>query len=263
MPLEIEKNENFFILSLNDLVSNNYLHDEGKIFRWHIGNLKYFSNYTGYFAFGRTTRGKVEKFDETQAEFLEEEQDESPYTHCVFDAEIGLVAIAGKYSLGKDTKEISKKLEKTLSLSYSIVRNGIKIEILPIPNPETFIKEIQSAYRIFSLTASFGLPNPFDADRHFQQPLAQLLAEAHGQKGKATIQGNDLDSDVVAEIAKSSASTGNTVSARIQRKPKEHARKISLHDNALKQSFPRDTSPEKIIQKITSIYMRLRYDAVP
>ncbi|WP_143296306.1 hypothetical protein [Acetobacter okinawensis] len=262
LPLEVEKSNNFFLLALDDLVSGRCLQGEKKIFRWHIGNLLHYEHLTGYFAFGRTTRGKIEKFDEKQSVFLQEEQDESPYTHCVFNAEFGLVAIANKYTLAKDTKEISKKMEKVLSRSYSIIRNKIKIEILPIPNPDSFVKEIQEAHRIFSLTASFGRPNPFDADAYFQQPLARLLAEAHGQKGQATIEGESLQSEVVSEIAKSSAATGNTVSARIQRHPKDATRKISLHDNALKRAFGRDVDPKTIIKKITSIYMRLRHDVV-
>lgn len=260
LPFSLNSTDNFFISALNDLTSGRYLQDEKKLFRWHVGNLRYFDEENGYFAFGRTTRGKIERFDETQSEFLEEEQEESPYTHCVFNAHLGVLAIAQKYSLGKDTREISVKLQKLLSRSFSIVENHIKVEILPIPNPDSFIKEIESAYRIFSLTASFGLPNPYDADRGFQQPLTRLLAEAHGRSGKATIKGDNLQSDVVSEIAKSSAATGNTVSARIQRRPKEASKKISLHDVALKRLFKRDEAPETIIRKITSIYLRLRHD---
>jgi hypothetical protein len=60
-------------------------------YRWHIGNLSLFSDSAGYFAVGRTTKSTVEKFDETSGDFLEEELDTSPYTHCVFNADIGLV----------------------------------------------------------------------------------------------------------------------------------------------------------------------------
>ena len=153
-------------------------------------------------------------------------------------------------------------MENVLSCSYLIIRTKIKIELLLIPNLDHFVQELQQAHRLFSLTASSGRPNPFDADAYFQQPLARLLAEAHGQKGQATIEGEALQSEVVSEIAKSSAATGNTVSARIQRHPKDATRKISLHDNALKRAFGRDVDPKTIIKKITSIYMRLRHDVV-
>lgn len=63
---------------------------------WHIGNIESFSDTTGYFAVGRTTNSTIEKFDGTTGNFVEEELEESPYTHCVFDARIGLIGIAKK-----------------------------------------------------------------------------------------------------------------------------------------------------------------------
>jgi hypothetical protein len=56
-------------------------------YRWHIGNVRLFSENTGYFAIGRTTKSSIEKFDPTSGNFLDEELETSPYTHCVFNAE--------------------------------------------------------------------------------------------------------------------------------------------------------------------------------
>src|SRR5437660_12220331 len=52
---------------------------------WHIGNVRLFTERTGYFACGRTTKSTVEKFDEASGDFLEEELKTSPDTHCVFN----------------------------------------------------------------------------------------------------------------------------------------------------------------------------------
>lgn len=70
---------------------------------WHIGNIQYFSDSTGYFAVGRTTNSTVEKFDDLTGNFIEEVLEESPYTHCVFDARIGFIGIAKKPSLAQTT----------------------------------------------------------------------------------------------------------------------------------------------------------------
>lgn len=59
-------------------------------YRWHIGNIQLFSEMTGYFAIGRTTKSSIEKFDPATGNFLEEELETSPYTHCVFNAAIGI-----------------------------------------------------------------------------------------------------------------------------------------------------------------------------
>ncbi|WAK02483.1 hypothetical protein [Methylobacter sp. YRD-M1] len=66
---------------------------------WHIGNIQYFSETKGYFAVGRTTNSTIEKFDESTGNFVEEELEKSPYTHCVFDASIGVIGIAKKASV--------------------------------------------------------------------------------------------------------------------------------------------------------------------
>lgn len=72
-------------------------------YKWHIGNVNLFSRSSGYFAIGRTTRSTIEKFDEATGNFVEEELETSPYTHCVFDAEVGFVGIAKKPSLSPTT----------------------------------------------------------------------------------------------------------------------------------------------------------------
>ena len=62
-----------------------------KGFNWHIGNIKMFGMAAGYFAFGRTTTASIEKFDVASGNFVEEQLEQSPYTHCVFDASIGFL----------------------------------------------------------------------------------------------------------------------------------------------------------------------------
>ena len=70
-----------------------------KGFNWHIGNIKMFGMAAGYFAFGRTTTASIEKFDVASGNFVEEQLEQSPYTHCVFDASIGFLGIAKKSNL--------------------------------------------------------------------------------------------------------------------------------------------------------------------
>jgi hypothetical protein len=79
--------EDIFIASLNERPSGELRIGNN----WHIGNIEKFSNTTGYFAIGRTTKSTIEKFDDTTGNFIEEEVEEGPYTHCVFNAQLGLV----------------------------------------------------------------------------------------------------------------------------------------------------------------------------
>ena len=135
---------------------------------WHVGNIQYFSETTGYFAVGRTTNSTIQKFDDLTGNFVEEELEESPYTHCVFDARIGFMGIARKTSLSPTTKGIAAHIEKLLSMSRVTIENDISVRIAPIPDPEGFLLALASAYRVTRFAATFRGPNPFNADEHFR-----------------------------------------------------------------------------------------------
>ncbi|MFD2451513.1 hypothetical protein [Ideonella paludis] len=122
---------------------------------WHIGNVQLFNNARGYFAIGRTTTSSIEKFDEASGNFIEEETEESPYTHCVFDASIGFIGIAKKSNLSQTTKGIANRLEELLSLTDGVIENSISVEVRPIPDPDGFLKAITEAYKVYSYTATF------------------------------------------------------------------------------------------------------------
>ena len=126
---------------------------------WHIGNLHYFSDLTGYFAIGRTTKATIEKFDEHTRNFVEEQQETSPYTHCVFNAAIGLIGIAKKTSLARTTNGMARRFEELLSQCAVVSKNSISVEILPIPDPDGFLRALGSAYRVMRFMATFHGPN--------------------------------------------------------------------------------------------------------
>lgn len=226
---------------------------------WRVGNLQYFSEDTGYFAMGRTTKSTVEKFDEASREFVEEELTTSPYTHCVFNAQIGFVGIAKKTLLARTTRGMARQLERLLSNAQIVQRYNVTVEILPIPDPEGFLRALLSAYRITSFTATFHGPNPLDADAYFQKPLSVIASITHGQRGKAQILGEALDAEALADITRSTAATGNEASARIRKSKHQKATTIHLRGDALKRSYDEAThQPEKALSDLTTIYDRVR-----
>lgn len=232
-----------------------------KGYRWHVGNVHYFSDRTGYFAIGRTTNSTVEKFDESSGNFLEEELEKSPYTHCVFNATIGFIGIAKKASLSPSSKGIAARIEELFAKTQSVLNCGVKVEVQPIPDPDGFIKSIAEAYRVFSFTATFRGPNPFDADEHFQRPLAVYLASAQGEKGKAQIQGEDLNRQVLQSVTRSTAATGNEASARIIRARAQKPITINLRGDPIKRKYDEAThSPVIVLEDLNSIYEKVRHD---
>jgi len=208
-----------------------------KGYHWHIGNLSMFSEYSGYFAIGRTTTSTIEKFDEVTGDFVEEELEESPYTHCVFDAKIGFVGIAKKPNLSQTTKGIAGRVAELLTGTEVVVANAITVDIRPIPDPEGFIKALDTAFRVYSFAASFRGPNPFDSDEHFQKPLSVYLSAANGNKGKAQISGDDLNRQVLQQVTRSTAATGNEASARIQRQQSQKSITINLKGDPVKRKY--------------------------
>lgn len=226
---------------------------------WHIGNVQQLSEYTGYFAAGRTTLSTIEKFNPDSGDFIEEELEESPYTHCVFDARIGFIGIAKKPNLSQTTKGIANRIEQLLSRAEIVRKNNILVEILAIPDPDGFLSSLDSAFKVFSFSATFRGPNPFDADEHFQKPLSVYLSAADGQKGKTTISGEDLNRAVLREVTRSTAATGNEASARIQKSNRQKPITINLRGDPIKRKYDEEEHrPEVVLADLTNQYSRVR-----
>ncbi|KLU27188.1 hypothetical protein EOS_05750 [Caballeronia mineralivorans PML1(12)] len=230
-----------------------------KGYLWHIGNVEAFSNSSGYFAIGRTTRSTIEKFDETAGNFVYEELEESPFTHCVFDTELSLLAVAKKTSLASDAKGIAMKVQQLLQVSDSVLEYDVKVEILPIPDPEGFLRMLADAYRVIRFSATFHGPNPFDADEHFQKPLSVYLQAADGIAGKAQIQGDNLNREVLTEVTRSTAATGNEASARIIKARAERPVTINLKGDPIKRVYnEKNHLPQLVLQQFVELYRRVR-----
>lgn len=228
-------------------------------YHWHIGNVNRYSATSGYFAVGRTTISTIEKFDTKTGNFIEEELEESPYTHCVYDASMGLVGIAKKTILAPTAKGIANRLEQLFNQCKIVLDSGVTVEIKPIPDPDGFIQAISTAYRITRFTASFGGPNPFDADEYFQKPLSILLSAANGSAGKATVGGVNLNRDVLIEVTRSSAATGNEASARIQKTQRQKPITINLKGDPIKRNYSEEQhNIEEVLADLQTQYQRVR-----
>lgn len=209
-------------------------------YTWHIGNLTKFEPNTGYFAVGRSSQTSIPKLDPATGDFVDTEDDTSPYTYVVYDAAIGLMAIQRKNDLTSSTKEIATKLERLLGHTRIIIQNEVDVKIDPIPDPEGFVSRLEAAHAIKKFTASFTGPNPIDADELFQKPLSVYLKAANGDHGTAIIEGSHLDSEVLVAVARSTAATGNSASARIQEVPGKRPIRINLSGDPVKLNYEDD-----------------------
>jgi hypothetical protein len=228
-------------------------------YRWHVGNVTMYSETSGYFAIGRTTRSTIEKFDVETGNFVEEELETSPYTHCVFDADIGFIGIAKKPSLSPTIEGIARRIEEVLSRNTQVVENEIRVEVSAIPDPESFLREIEQAYCVLQFAATFHQPNPFDADEYFQKPLSAYLSAADGESGRTQINGDDLNREVIHAVTKSTAATGNEASAKIKRVRGARAVKIRLSGSTVGTSYEEELhDPKQALDDLRKLYQRVR-----
>ena len=231
---------------------------------WHIGNLSRLNGDSGfYFALGRTTKSIVERYDEDEGNFLEEDFETSPYTHVFIDLHYQVIGIAKKTRLAPTPKGIANQLERLLNSSDYISSLGVRIEVSEINDPEDFVTYLHQAYSVTKFSVEFGEPNPWDADKDFQAPMQKLLRESSGTKGKTIIAGEDLERDTLEDLSRASASAGNDAQAVI--KIDEDSSNITKHLKGNPATVTEEevhTKNDKIsiLQKIVSYYRKIRQE---
>lgn len=231
-------------------------------YSWHIGNVERYSPDTGYFALGRTTTKTFEKFNQDTGNFLVESLETSPYTHCVFDASYGFIGIAKKPALANTTTAIARRVKELLSFTREVSENHLTVEVDPIPDPSAFLREIRDAFRVARFIASFHGPNPFDADLQFQRPMSVYLAAADGAKGKTQIDGANLNRETLSAVTRSTASTGNDATAKIQKTASSRLVTIRMRGGVVGESYEDDThAPQTVLSDLREKYKEVRGDS--
>ncbi|OEE11607.1 hypothetical protein [Aliivibrio fischeri] len=243
-----------FMKALNEKPS--YEVNEGLI--WHIGNLQFSSENFGKFAIGRTTKTTVEKYDDHLKNFKEVDDDRSPYTYVLFDISLGLIGIATKNTLASTSKAISNKIKDTLSKSNIVSDYEVDVRVDHVPNPVNFIERLKKAFVVKKFKATFTGPNPVDADELFQKPLSVYCNEMKAENGSIEVSGESLDSNVVQLVAKATAATGNSASARIKESEFGDVITIRLKAEPVRLFIDDNTEIEEAVKLLRSHYAEVR-----
>lgn len=227
---------------------------------WHIGNVMDYPNSKAlYFRIGRTTMSTLETFDEEAKNFVEESIESSPYTHCIVLVDLGVVAIVHKSRLAAKTQAIASRMRKLLELTDIVDRNRISVEVDPLPDPQSFIEAIENAYAVLVFTATFRGPNPIDADEVFQKPLAQIASVTSAEQGRIKLHGEDLERDALANIARSTAATGNTASVKIRDEKGQRTRTVKMEKSPAELVYQDGPiSPEQVAADLRTRYAEVR-----
>lgn len=225
---------------------------------WHIGNVKLFDDFSGSFAVGRTTKTTVEKFDKESGDFVDELDDSGPYTVVIFDAKIGLIGIAKKSRLAPNASSIARRLKDLLSTTETVINSGVDVRIDVIPDPEGFIDKLRSAYSIRKFQATFTGPNPVDADELFQKPLSVYAQSMGASSGTLEVVGEALNEEVAESVAKSTAATGNTASARVVSSAGSKPRNIKMTGDAVVVTVEEEATNTQVLKQMHEEYSRIR-----
>jgi hypothetical protein len=228
---------------------------------WHIGNIEQIDADSIYFALGRTTTAKVEMYDEEAGNFVNQEFDTAPYTHAFLDLNLQVVAIAAKAQLAPTVPGIGRQLEKLLNSSPVLLEAEAQIGVTPLSDPEDFVTHLREAFSIQKFAVTFRRPNPWDVDRDFHEPFEKFLAEADGDKGKAVIEGESLNSEPLEKVATSAAALGDDAEAQIRTARGRRPIKKRLRGNPV--NFSADSADDReakigIVERIKEIYSRVR-----
>lgn len=228
---------------------------------WHIGNVIDVDENSLVFAVGRTARSKIEKLDADSGDFLEERSDVAPFTYAALDFTYQVLAIAHRAVLALKPTSIASRIESIINHSPILQEVGRVCEVRTISDPEDFISAVQDAYRVYALTVEFGRPNPWDAEEQFQKPMQNLLHEAEGKDGKATINGPDLKREVVEKLARVTSAAGRDAKLRYQPRHRSKTATKHLKGDTAKVSIENIETPENrqsLIDRVRDLYNKIR-----
>ena len=228
---------------------------------WHLGNLTEIDQNGVYFRIGRTSTSTIEIFDPEKAAFIDQEFEAAPYTHVVLDFELEVCAIARKPRLSPTTLGIARRFARLLTGSDRAREIRAGFEIDDIKDPEDFISHLKEAYSISKFWVQFSRPNAFDADEDFVKPFQRMLAATDGEKGKAEVRGDDLNSETLAAVTRSAAATGDDAAAWI--KPSEDARKIKKQlrgsvVNVAQEDVGSRDQQRSLLNRMRDLYRKIR-----
>lgn len=251
---ENQSSTDIFLKSIHD--KPEYTLSSGS--EWHIGNVKLFDDFSGSFAVGRTTKTTVEKFDKESGDFVDELDDSAPYTVVIFDANIGLIGIARKSKLAPNASSIARRIKDLFSTTKTAIDTGVEVRIDIIPDPEDFLDKLRGAYSIRKFRATFTGPNPVDADELFQKPLSVYAQSMGATSGTLEVIGEALNEEVAESVAKSTAATGNTASARVIISKGNKSRNIKMKGDAVVVSVEEESTNTEVLERMHEEYTRVR-----
>lgn len=202
---------------------------------WHIGNTSKIRDNAVFFALGREVVVRAQEFDDGLKEFREVEQSQAPFTVGVYDRRSQVAGILVKQGVSMNARELAYKVTILLEEAGIARRNNREIVVDYIPDPDGFIKSLETAFRITRFEFEFTPPNPPGDNKYIRQPLKSFAQRTGAVEGRVSVKGPALNGPELAELARDIAAAGDNAVATIQVSEKSPLERKSLNVNPLRE----------------------------
>ncbi|WP_374146530.1 hypothetical protein [Sphingomonas sp. 28-63-12] len=238
----------------------------GRRSEWHIGNVERVDGGGIAFAMGRTQAVTSPKFDSVSHDFVEEEAMKAPFTIGVFDVETQACGIIRKTGVSQNSSEVARNLEVLLNAARFARESNSRIIVEPIPDPVGFIDAIRRAKAVTRFIFTVSRPNPHDVNRLIQRPAEEFTEAAEGTRTRVEVEGENLNKDLIEEVAHATAAVGEIAAANIIPEGGGRTKRVYLSGNAVVE--PVETNEKTsvfaaILDRTRAAYARVRNSARP
>jgi hypothetical protein len=212
-----------------------------------------------YFRVGRISRSTLEVYQD--GVFADQEFETAPYTHVFLDIPLEVCCIAKKSRLAPTAVGVSHQFARLLNRSEFTRQMQAEFEIDPINDPKDLIAYLGSASSVQKFWITFKRPNPFDANKDFQQPMQNLLNSTGGSKGKTELQGTEMVVESLEKMARAAAATGDDAAAvmTLERQARRVTKRLRGNPVVFSQAdVVEDADKRSVLTRMRDLYQRIR-----
>lgn len=228
---------------------------------WSIGNPQDIGPQGIMFRIGRELTRKVTRRD-AQGDFVDEPVVAAGSSHVLLDLALQVAAISKPKDLSTTFEGVGRILAAAMNTDSVVDESGLTIEVAPLRDPTEFIDQLRDAYSIVWLSVTTTLPNHFDVDKDFTQPIENLTRQAGARKATTRLEEGKIEvNDAVEQIVRVASSTGNPAEASIKRSAEAEAERISNKTSNVQLTVTAEELEKDapgILDRIKSFFSRVR-----
>ena len=225
---------------------------------WKLSNISQIGTDGGAFAVGRISQANTDKYDFQTDEFVEATDYQGPFSTILYDRTLGVVAIEDKNKVNSNVGATANRLQDLLESTEAVKTRKVRCEVDDIFDPQGFIQKLRNSTHVLKFRATFTGPNPTDVDAMFQKPLEVYASATKADKGVIEVTGSNLDKEILIDITRSNAATGNRVTARIETHGVIETIPLEIVRANFSVAVPKDR--QLIFNQMTERYAQVRHE---